>query len=132
MYCAKCGTQIDDSANFCRKCGAAVPSSAGQTRPPVTQVPALQSPQPVQTAKTNGFAIASLVLGIIGFFNFFAAVLAIIFGGVAMGQLNRNPEMKGRGLATAGLIVGIIAFVVRIIVAIWWGFNFMGIWFNGF
>ena len=29
MFCSKCGTQIDESAQFCQKCGAAV--GTGQT-----------------------------------------------------------------------------------------------------
>jgi hypothetical protein len=48
---------------------------------------------------TNGLAIASLVLGIIG-----GVFLAVIFGFVALSQIRKRPQ-NGRGLAIAGLII---------------------------
>src|SRR2546430_198988 len=52
--------------------------------------------------KTNGWAIASLVLGILG-----GSVLAIVFGLVARGQIRRSGgRRRGLGLATAGIALG--------------------------
>lgn len=76
---------------------------------PVTPV---DNPAP---PKTNGFAIASLVLGILGLFLFYTVLLpllAVIFGGIAMYQINQSQgQQQGRGLAIAGLVLGILGLV---------------------
>lgn len=79
------------------------------------QQPYPQQPQVlvVQNTKTNGLAVASLVLGILGcFFGWLylvAPILAIIFGGVAMRQItNARGTQGGKGLAISGLVLGII------------------------
>ena len=74
---------------------------------------------PVQSDKTNGMAIASMVLGIVGIvlIPIIAPILAIIFGIVALNQISKEPQ-KGKGMAIAGLImggVGIVLFFVAII-----------------
>ena len=72
--------------------------------------------------KTNGLAIASLVCSCAGIFLIgIPAVVGIIFGFVARGQIRRsNGAQGGAGLALAGIIVGfvvvgllILAIVVR-------------------
>jgi hypothetical protein len=54
-----------------------------------------------QNPGTNGFAIASLVLGIFGLI-IFSAILGIIFGIIALVRIRKVPQ-KGKGLAIAGL-----------------------------
>jgi len=56
--------------------------------------------------QTSGMATASLVLG-----SFFwllpAAILAIIFGHISLGEINRSGgRLKGKGMAIAGLVLG--------------------------
>jgi VIT1/CCC1 family predicted Fe2+/Mn2+ transporter len=52
--------------------------------------------------KTNGKAIASLVLSLLGF-----SILGVIFGHIARGEIRRsNNTQTGDGLALAGLIIG--------------------------
>lgn len=53
---------------------------------------------------TNGMAIASLVLGIVGIF-FFGSTLALIFGYIARKQIAERGEAGG-GMALAGIILG--------------------------
>ncbi len=61
-----------------------------------------------QPARTSGLAIASLVLGIIWLCGL-GSLLATIFGGVALNQIARSKgTLEGKGLATAGVILGII------------------------
>ena len=61
---------------------------------------------------TSGLAIASLVCSLVGLlFCGLPAILGVIFGGVAMSQTKDNAR-PGRGLAMAGLIVGILAVLV--------------------
>jgi Domain of unknown function (DUF4190)/DUF1707 SHOCT-like domain len=65
---------------------------------------------------TNGLAVASLACGIAQFFvPLPAAILAIVFGHVARGQIRRTGE-RGAGLAMAGLVLGWAQVVLVIIV----------------
>jgi hypothetical protein len=45
-------------------------------------------------------------------------ILAIIFGGVAINQTGKNPNLSGRGMAIAGLILGIVGFFITLFVII--------------
>lgn len=116
MYCPKCGAQNPDNSSFCGKCGTALTQTAAVPQ------------RPLETARNSGLAVASLVLGIIGIFINFLSILAIIFGAIAMSQTGRNPNLKGRGMAVAGLVLGIVvaAFWIIIIIiagsAFWWAF----------
>jgi Domain of unknown function (DUF4190)/Domain of unknown function (DUF1707) len=66
---------------------------------------------------TNGLAVASLACGIVQFFiPLPTAILAIVFGHIARGQIRRTGE-RGAGLATAGLVLG-WAQVVLLIIAL--------------
>jgi hypothetical protein len=55
---------------------------------------------------TNGLAIASFVLGILGFL-FITAVLSLIFGIIALGKIRQVPQ-RGKGLAIAGLVLSVL------------------------
>lgn len=70
--------------------------------------------------RTNGMAVASLVLGIVGvLLQLFGVVpiLAIIFGAVGRGQIQRSGGTEqGEGMATAGIVLGIVGLVVLIII----------------
>ena len=75
--------------------------------------PALPPPPPLPSAPigaprrhTNGMAIASLCCSAASFLTGVTWVLGIIFGHIALGQINRDPEQTGRGLAIAGLAIG--------------------------
>jgi hypothetical protein len=63
---------------------------------------------------TNGMAIASLVMGGLslpccgcGLFG----LLAVVFGAVALSQLNRQPQQSGKPLAVAGIVLGALGLV---------------------
>jgi Domain of unknown function (DUF4190) len=74
------------------------------------------------TTRTSGKAIASLVLGIVSLFLFgvIAGVLAIVLGVQARKEIERDPTVGGRGLAAAGMVLGIIGVVLwAIIILIW-------------
>jgi hypothetical protein len=58
---------------------------------------------------TSGSATASLVLGIAGLFATIAASLAIVFSVLAVGEINGSGSVRtGRGIAIAGLVLGIV------------------------
>jgi hypothetical protein len=71
--------------------------------------------------RTNGMAIASLILGIV-WLSWIGSILALIFGYIALGQIKRQHE-GGRGMAIAGIVLGwvgvatLILFIVLIAVA---------------
>jgi hypothetical protein len=106
------------------------PPGPGAWGPPPGQQPAGHPPQPGQPqspprGETPGLAVASLTLGIIGLCFIFIiwipvlgwismgpAILAIIFGGIALSQMNKDPNLQGRGMALAGLVMGIIVAAI--------------------
>jgi hypothetical protein len=61
--------------------------------------------------KKVGLAIASLVVGIIGF-PFGGGILALIFGVIQLSRIRMQPNVYGgKGMAIAGLIIGIIGVI---------------------
>jgi uncharacterized protein DUF4190 len=68
----------------------------------------------------NGLAVAALVCGIVGLLclGFILGPLAIIFGGVGISKANQGADHKG--LAIAGLVLGIVdvAFLI-LFIAVW-------------
>jgi hypothetical protein len=86
--------------------------------------------------RTSGTAIASLVAGIIAWVGlpFIGALVAVICGHVARGEIRRMPpgSVDGEGLAVAGLILGyaqlalcLLALLLFIAILIF-GFTFLG------
>lgn len=70
---------------------------------------------------TNGYAIASLVLGIVGLTGFplIPSVLALIFGYKGRRQIDRaGGAEQGRGLAVAGIVLGWIGTIFLILVGL--------------
>jgi hypothetical protein len=65
---------------------------------------------------TNGYAIASLVLGIVWLYGI-GSLLALIFGVVATGQIERTGQ-QGRGMAIAGIVLGIVGLSLLLLVLI--------------
>jgi hypothetical protein len=86
--------------------------------------------KPEDKPRTDGMSIAAMVCGILSFFvpilGLVLAILAIIFGGVGLGRTNRDPELKGRGMAVTGLVLGIIGmlFVIMVLTILSLSFGF--------
>ena len=60
----------------------------------------------------NGMAIASLILGLVGWVFFgFGSLLAVAFGVVGLRQL-RTSDQNGRALAVAGIVLGSVSILV--------------------
>jgi hypothetical protein len=82
---------------------------------------------PTQARQTCGLAIASLVLGIVSLpltcgccgTGIVAAILAIVFGHIARGQIRRSEgRLNGKGMAVAGLVIGYASVAIQILVTI--------------
>ena len=81
------------------------------------------APYPYAGQTTNGLAIASLVLGLVGIFTCgIGSVIAIILGFVSRDQIKRSwGRQTGSGMATAGIILGFLTaafWLVMMIVAV--------------
>ncbi|MBA7621933.1 hypothetical protein ES703_29303 [subsurface metagenome] len=125
MFCSKCGEKNPDDGKFCSKCGEALVATKAPKAPAAAPAPA---PRAAAGERTSGLAIAALVMGIAAFVVFGPlAVLAIIFGAIGISQANKDPNLKGKGMAVAGLVLGIIAVAGWVIVMIVWSSFFW--WF---
>ena len=64
--------------------------------------------------RTDGRAVASLVLGILGFvvLPVVPSVIAIWLGVSAKRRISSDPRLTGEGLATAGIILGVVELVL--------------------
>jgi len=91
------------------------------------QPPALDIPEEKGTnstfvdAKDSSLAIASLVTGILGWtlIPVFGAIAAIITGHLAKKEIKESRgKLTGNSMATAGLILGYIAFGIAVLTAI--------------
>jgi hypothetical protein len=79
--------------------------------PQYAYIPLMQAP-----AKTNGLAVAGMVLGIVWVY-WIGSILAVIFGHVALSQIKKNPgQYSGRGMAIAAVVLGWIGVAILIIV----------------
>jgi hypothetical protein len=85
------------------------PEEAGQTNPAVRS-PAAQAGPPAKV----GFGVTALVLGIVAvflcwipLFGLILPILALVFGGIGIYL------QSGRGMAVAGLVLGIITFALN-------------------
>jgi uncharacterized protein DUF4190/zinc ribbon protein len=67
---------------------------------------------------TNGFAIAALVLGLVGWILCgVGSVLAIVFGFVARDQIKRSQgRQAGIGMANAGIVLGFVAVAIWLLI----------------
>jgi hypothetical protein len=70
---------------------------------------------PPPPVRTNGFAIASLVLGILWLY-WIGSIVALVLGYIALRQIRRsNGWQDGRGLAIAGVVLGWVGVAVLVV-----------------
>jgi uncharacterized membrane protein YvbJ len=103
-FCTYCGQDISDLARSCPRCGhptGVIPAAAG-------------------SRQTEGLAVASLVLGLAGFFvcPVVCSIIAVIVGYHARRKLQSDPTLEGEGLAKAGVIVGWAGIAVGLVAII--------------
>jgi hypothetical protein len=97
--------------------------------PPASPSGAWQQQAPLTAQRTNGMAVASLVLGIVSIFCFgllaIPPILAVIFGNVGKNQIAASQgTQKGRGMAIAGIVLGWVGIAfVAIAVFAWLGYG---------
>ncbi|MED7925397.1 DUF4190 domain-containing protein [Nonomuraea sp. LP-02] len=70
---------------------------------------------------TNGMAVASLVLGIVGMISCgLTSIVGVILGHIALARIKRSGE-EGQGMAVAGLVTSYIMVVINVLLLIWFG-----------
>lgn len=81
--------------------------------------------QPQTSRGTSAYAITTFVLALGSIvtmlcFLIVPQLLGVIFGHMALAELKKNPQMDGKGLAIAGLIINwlLVVFVLFVIAAI--------------
>lgn len=103
IVCPRCKGASPISANNCKACGM-----------PFT----MEGTTLEAAGSSNGFCVASLVLGIIGlpvFCTVITPILAVIFGIVGYNQVSKtSSEGGGRGMAIAGMICGAIGCLMAL------------------
>ena len=114
VLCAN-GHRVRSDRVSCLRCGAAIdPSPKRATGAPGTSLPPAPSQQVLYSAPpANGFAVASLVLGILWLWGV-GAILALIFGYISLEQVRERGE-GGRGIAIAGIVLGWVGLAVGVI-----------------
>ncbi len=100
----------------------ALPEFAGQFAPQIP--PVIGPPRPGASMagswpKTNSFATAGLIFGILSVTCFCGCcgcpfnIFGLVFSLIGLSQINRHPELyEGRGLAIAGLILSAASLVL--------------------
>jgi hypothetical protein len=106
-YCHRCGRPLVVGADFCASCGARRGGAGISTS--IRAAP----------GETSGKAIASLILGIAGFvvLPVVGPILAIILGVSAKREIASRTGLGGKGMATAGIVLGAIGVAVAALVA---------------
>ena len=76
--------------------------------------------EPLTSAKTSGLAIASLILAVCGFLTCgLTAILGLILGIVGLCSIRKRAEqLKGQGLAIAGIVVSAITIAILPFIAL--------------
>ena len=100
-------------------------TAGGPTAPPpqtgATSIAA--SAPPTDAGTTEPLAIWSLVLGVLSLVccGFILGIPAVICGHLALSKFQKDPQLQGKGLATAGLIIGYVAIAFWLIYVVFFG-----------
>jgi DNA-directed RNA polymerase subunit RPC12/RpoP len=101
IRCPRCGGGSPITANNCKGCGM-----------PFT----MEGTTLEAAGSSNGFCVASLVLGIIGLIPCtfcIPSVLALIFGIIGFNQVGKSGgQGGGKGMAIAGMVMAVLGFLI--------------------
>ena len=109
--------------------GTATPQPVGATTPSAPAFPAPTVGGPVTASvpagRTEPLAIWSLVLSLVGLLSFCCGpafgIGGVVCGHLALSKIKAKPDLEGRGLALAGLIIGYFAAVSWLLYLLFFG-----------
>jgi hypothetical protein len=107
---------LSQFTEFAAASPAAPPPQIGATS---TSAPPARTP----TGKTEPLAIWSFVLSVLSLVccGFILGIPGVICGHMALSKLQREPQLQGKGLATAGLVIGYVAIAFWLIYVVFFG-----------
>ena len=134
--CKYCGNTLGEGDNFCQKCGAVADAvednkagMAAQANENVNNTvdnmanntnnyQQQASSSNAYDGRTSGIAIGGFVCSLIGFFvmGVVLGIIAISLGAAALNHMKTFPNEKGKGLAIASIVIGIIDIIGAIVV----------------
>ena len=114
--CKVCGKIINEGDKFCQGCGASVEDEVAYVQNNATVNPQYNQINN-NAGKTNPSAIAGFVCSLVGLLisGIFMGIIAISLGVSAKKHIEIFKDEKGKGLATAAIVIGIIDIVGAII-----------------
>lgn len=127
MKCPNCGTELNNNETFCTNCGKRVDGaidtptgveSSNTNTENNNEQPAqnVQQSAPANTAKYNSTVITGFVISIISIFiiSIILGPVGAILSAIGLKQVSETNE-KGKGLAIAGIIIGIAVIIIMVI-----------------
>ena len=108
MHCKECDEYIPPSSRFCSECGRSTSGVSNHDNGDLLLI---------QQAGTDSMCVGSAIAGVIALFlPLFGVtgVIAIVCGAKGMSNTNET-GMGGRGLATLGMILGVVSIVCVVI-----------------
>ena len=136
-YCPKCGTPVDESANFCPKCGNSLTPQIASVYSPATPPQPTGSGKPSKAARNqassagqrnaNGALTTSIIGAVLGTVSFatlgflsLPAVVLCLVGLINGIKLFRQGDKKGLAALIVGAIglllsaIGVVLYVVAL------------------
>ena len=141
-FCPNCGAVVPPDHPYCSQCGRPVgdvPPGAAARPPGAVPIPPVYpypgpgavpptpypypyyGPPVVPHVKTEGLAVASLVIAIFSFFfcPFIGSTLAIILGYIARDRIRAaEGRVEGDNLAHVGIIIGFASLALHLVISI--------------
>ena len=133
MYCKYCGNQLSENSKFCTQCGSLVEENTlnNQTNEQIneqqmsenqpntlnTNQQTIYNAEQIQPIKKySRKSIAGFVLSLVGLLlaGIPCGILGIVFSSIGLNEVGTK-NMKGKGLAIAGLVISIIDIIGALI-----------------